>query len=141
MTQETDLFRLIYASRNLLPAATAEDEIAGILAASRRRNAGLGITGALLFSADSFVQALEGTLPAVEQLFEHIQCDPRHGDVVVLDAGPVAERSFGAWSMAYAGRREEVRFTDLRSMPGPAGSSALLTLLSSTLERMETSPA
>jgi hypothetical protein len=40
----------------------------------------------------------------VEEVFETIQADPRHAEVVVLEAGPVAAREFGDWQMAWAGR-------------------------------------
>lgn len=115
MTMETPLLRVIYISRNLLPEPAAEAELERILARARRGNAAAGITGALLFSGDCFAQALEGPAPAVEAVFEAIQRDPRHADVVVLEAAPVAAREFGAWSMAYAGRCREAgtRFASL----------------------------
>jgi hypothetical protein len=38
----------------------------------------------------------------VDGTFEKIQCDPRHGDVSVLQSGPTGRRDFPAWSMAFA---------------------------------------
>ena len=35
--------------------------------------------------------------------FERIQCDERHGEIVVLQSGPIAERHFSDWSMAFTG--------------------------------------
>ncbi len=102
----SDLYRLIYTSRNLLPgdedaqAAT----VAGILTLSKRNNARVGVTGALLFNAGSFAQVLEGSRLAVEATFERIQRDPRHSDVSVLQCEPVASRGFPNWSMAFVGR-------------------------------------
>lgn len=136
MTHPGQLVRLIYASRNLLPDAVAESEIRGILAVARRHNAPLEVTGALLFSADVFVQALEGPRAAVETVFETIQLDPRHADIVVLDVGAVGERAFAGWSMAYAGRCEEVRYAGLRELPSNQASSATLTLLLSAMDRI-----
>ena len=120
MTMDATLFRVIYVSRNLLPEPAAEAELGRILDRARQRNAALGVTGALLFSGDCFAQVLEGPAPAVEAVFEAIQHDPRHSDVVVLEAGPVPEREFGAWSMAYAGRcpRAEARFAALAGTVG-----------------------
>ncbi len=103
-TTSPPLFRVVYVSRSLLPEPAAEAELERILARSRRGNAALGITGALLFSEDCFAQALEGPPETVEAVFEAIQRDPRHTEVVVLEAAPVPAREFGAWSMAYAGR-------------------------------------
>ncbi|MFC7556641.1 BLUF domain-containing protein [Pseudoroseomonas wenyumeiae] len=74
-----------------------------ILDSSRRNNERDGLTGALLFNDDCFAQVLEGDSAMLHQVFERIQCDLRHRDTVVLEFGP-AEREFGQWSMAYAGR-------------------------------------
>ena len=101
----TQLHRVLYCSRNLIPGtpeAVAAD-IRSILAVSRRNNARDGITGGLLFSEGCFAQVLEGPLDAVEGAFERIQCDERHGDVTVLQSGPITARDFPDWSMAFAG--------------------------------------
>jgi hypothetical protein len=95
------LYRVLYCSRNRLPEATAID-IQDILDVSRQNNARDEITGALLFSAGAFAQALEGPLDAVEDAFERIQCDERHRDVVVLQSGLIAKRDFPDWTMAFA---------------------------------------
>jgi blue light- and temperature-responsive anti-repressor len=115
------MLRVIYISRNLLPEPAADAELERILLRARACNAALGVTGALLFSGDCFAQALEGPAPAVEAVFESIQRDPRHSEVVVLEAAPVPAREFGAWSMAYAGRCHdaEARFA---ALAGSAGS-------------------
>ncbi|HYF06396.1 MAG TPA: BLUF domain-containing protein [Acetobacteraceae bacterium] len=109
MSGNDALFRLTYVSRNGLPgdAAAREAGTASILAVARRNNARLGVTGALLFTETCFAQVLEGPLATIEELFETIQCDSRHAEVVVLLAEPVAERAFGDWSMAFAGRLPE----------------------------------
>ena len=114
-TTSSPLLRVVYVSRSLLPEPDAEAELERILVRAHRGNAALGITGALLFSEDCFAQALEGPPETVEAVFEAIQCDPRHTEVVVLEAAPVPAREFGAWSMAYAGRRRdaEARFAAL----------------------------
>jgi len=142
MSEAEPLFRLVYASRNLVPEAALPEEMPRILDAARRHNAESGITGALLFSADAFVQVLEGPMPAVERAFERIQCDPRHAAVVVLEAGPAPARDFAGWSMAYAGRRPDLRFAALEETPRTA-SPALLDLLRAALGRMtaERAPA
>ena len=103
-----DTHRLVYRSR-LIPAespAAMRAMIEAILAASRRNNARVGVTGALMFSAGGFAQVLEGPRAAVEHVFERIQQDPRHDDVAVLSFGPVGGRAFDQWSMAYVGMVE-----------------------------------
>ncbi len=101
----TQLHRLLYCSRNLIPGVSTAmaENIDRILAVSRENNAREGITGGLLFSKGYFAQVLEGPLDAVERTFERIQCDDRHGDVVVLQSGPISARDFPDWSMAFTG--------------------------------------
>lgn len=45
---------------------------------------------------------LEGPFREVQRVFERLQLDGRHADLVVLRSGYVAERSFADWSMAHA---------------------------------------
>ncbi|MCJ2016932.1 BLUF domain-containing protein [Methylobacterium sp. E-065] len=98
------LYRLVYASKNFLEGIEAEAAVEQILEASRRANERLEVTGALMFNGGAFAQVLEGPQKGVEQTFERIQCDPRHGDVTVLEGGPITERGFVNWSMAFVGR-------------------------------------
>ncbi|MBV9749326.1 MAG: BLUF domain-containing protein, partial [Acetobacteraceae bacterium] len=63
------IYQLVYCSRNTISDCQTSDtdaEIIRILEASRRNNVHDKVTGALLFSAGSFAQVLEGSLPAVE---------------------------------------------------------------------------
>ncbi len=101
----SQLYRVLYCSRNSIPKASdvVAEDILAILAKSRRNNARDGVTGALLFSTGCFAQVLEGPVDAVETAFERIQCDERHSDVTVLQAGPIATRDFPDWSMGFAG--------------------------------------
>ena len=101
----TQLYRVVYCSRNSIPGEphSVAADIAHILEVSRANNARDGVTGGLLFSKNCFAQVLEGPAQAVEAAFERIQCDERHGEVTVLQSGPVAARDFPDWSMAFTG--------------------------------------
>ena len=141
MDQAT-LFRLTYASRSMLSGEPhqVEREVGRILDASRRNNARLSITGALLFSGDCFAQSLEGRFDAVQSVFERIQLDSRHTDTVVLEAGGIDQRGFGDWSMAYTGRIDDdrVRFNALTrgsDAIGGAGAERVLDLLRAVVHR------
>ena len=107
----SDLYRLVYASKNHLQGSDAEiaEAVSQILDASQRNNARVGVTGALMFNAGAFAQVLEGSQQGVESTFERIQCDPRHGDVTVLQCGPAESRSFANWSMAFVGQSDAGR--------------------------------
>jgi hypothetical protein len=102
------LYRLIYHSRNRIQGS-AEDidrNLRDIMAGARRRNAMLGITGALMFNASAFVQILEGPRANVEQLYQRIRRDSRHDGVALLTFTEVKERAFGHWAMAFISARE-----------------------------------
>ncbi len=112
----TDLFRLAYCSRSIISADEGDHaaELLRILKVSRVNNARAGVTGAMLYNQGCFAQVLEGPLDAVQRTFERIQCDPRHGDVVVLQAERIATPLFSGWDMALAESSD------------PAGASATL---------------
>jgi hypothetical protein len=90
------LVRLLYASRAL---DTSSDAIESILHQSRDHNPGTGVTGVLCYGGGIFLQALEGGRMAVNQLYGHIQRDPRHKDVVLLQYEEISERRVPGWTM------------------------------------------
>ncbi len=106
-----DLHSLAYFSRNTMAGTEAElqTQITQILTSARRNNRRLGVTGALLFSQGCFAQVLEGELEHVEAIYNRILPDPRHIDVRLLQFTQVPVRSFGHWSMAYAGQCSATR--------------------------------
>ena len=132
---DEQLYRLVYVSRSagLDGVGQMEAVVADILAQSRANNAQADITGALLFSAGLFAQALEGRMDEVTATFERIQCDPRHRDTVVLQAGRIGRREFGDWSMAYAGRVEDDR---LRFAMPDAGTVRVAMAANAILDTM-----
>lgn len=94
------LIHLIYASS--ATGAFDAAEIDAVLRKSRINNAGLNITGMLLYTDGSFFQVLEGPEAAVDGLFEKISSDPRHGKVVKIIRESIVARAFGEWSMSYS---------------------------------------
>lgn len=90
------LVRLLYASRAL---DTSADAINAILAQSRQYNPTCGITGILCYGGGIFLQAIEGGRMPVNELYGHIQRDPRHKDVALLHYEEISERRFGGWTM------------------------------------------
>ncbi len=117
-----NLYRLVYASKNLLETGDAEASasVAQILETSRRNNARVEVTGALLFNGGAFAQVLEGPRRAVESTFERIQRDERHGEVTVLQCGPAESRGFTNWSMGFVGQsaRGQVLWSSLAAESG-----------------------
>lgn len=94
------LTSILYVSRARLDG---EADVERIVAASRLSNAANEITGALLYTGVHFAQWLEGEDAVLDALLERIAADGRHRDLLVIAREPAERRSFGPWSMAYAG--------------------------------------
>ena len=100
-----NLYRLVYYSRNAVVGGETNlaAAITTILDKSRVNNQRVGVTGALMFNAGCFAQVLEGSRSAIEDVFERIQQDERHGDVSLLAFDPSPARVFDNWSMGFVG--------------------------------------
>jgi hypothetical protein len=92
-------YQLVYVSSASSPLT--RPELDDILRTSHRKNAALGVSGALLYAGGNWMQVLEGEESAVESLFESINADPRHHGVLVLIRGHQQPRQFREWSMAF----------------------------------------
>jgi hypothetical protein len=95
-----NLIQCIYASH--AGVAIREAEIQELLERARTNNVAKGITGMLLFIEGSFFQVLEGDAAAVDRTYEVIARDVRHDRVTRIIREPIAQRSFGDWSMGFA---------------------------------------
>ncbi len=106
------LHSLVYVSTATHPFSA--DELAALLAQSRKRNQEAGITGMLLYKDGCFIQAFEGEKDAVRGLQLRIARDPRHRNIVVLMNGPIEEREFSAWTMGF----KQLDDDDVQKQPG-----------------------
>jgi len=106
------LISLVYVS--VAPRRMTDDDLKDILAASRRNNPQLGVTGMLLYKDRFFIQALEGEREVVYNLYEKIHKDPRHINAVTIYEHDITERSFKDWSMGFnkLDTQEMPAFTD-----------------------------
>ncbi len=101
---ELDLVSLSYVSD-----ATEEFGILALMQLvdrASRRNKSLNITGVLSFDNGRFGQILEGKPKDVELLWEVIERDPRHSNVVSLGMKRINSRRFANWSMRLCGQEE-----------------------------------
>ena len=116
------LQRMIYFSRSRIqgPPEHVMEEVQHILAAAQKNNALCDVTGALLFNSGGFAQVLEGERGQVAAVFERIQRDARHSDVLVLEYAKVDQRRFANWSMRSPGqnRRDERLFGAISDQSG-----------------------
>jgi hypothetical protein len=131
------LYEIIYtslASRDLPP-----EELAQLLDKARVHNAAQGITGMMIYHRREFMQLLEGEQAVVQALYERIASDPRHQQLRKIWDGPIRERGFPDWGMAFVAPdelalREKPGYQDLldgglRHSPADStGKQLLLTL-------------
>ena len=98
--------RLTYYSQNHIdPAAgSVVRTLNGILSASNRNNKRVGLTGALIFDSQWFLQVLEGEREMVWRTFERIRDDERHASAIVAEVIEADARFFGNWWMGLATR-------------------------------------
>ena len=132
----SEIYKTLYCSRNMIGGQPwqRESEIQQILQVARENNRKQDVTGALLFNAGYFAQVLEGPRSEVERIFEKIQRDMRHGDVVVLENGYAQGRDFSEWSMAYVCPHSDHAATEVALLlndawSNPAAGAEVLELL------------
>ena len=111
------LHRTVYMSTAV--GVLRAEELDRIYFRANAANSGAGITGLMLFYEGVFLQVLEGPQSGVVSLLEKIRRDRRHANLVVLESGPVAERSFAQSAMHFVAARnlsagEKQAFSDLR---------------------------
>jgi hypothetical protein len=132
------LRRVIYVSHTVTdPDEPLGPVLASILAAARRNNPRIGVTGALLYTARRFAQVLEGPPDAVEAIFETIQCDLRHDHVTVLEVSSPTERAFADWSMAFVADAPIAA----DALDGSGSPAELLAMLQAAIRNTEAATA
>ena len=86
------LYELTYcsiASNNL-----KQKDILKILAKSKEHNKKNNITGCLLYHNHEFLQIIEGEEDHILKVFEKIQQDKRHDQIILLEQGKKTNRLF-----------------------------------------------
>ena len=106
------LERLLYRSKATNTLGSLH--LFNMLSEARAKNATMGITGHLLYTEEVFVQCIEGSPEKVESLWKSLQRDARHYDIELLARGPIQERRYADWSMAFSSYPSLNRF----NMPG-----------------------
>lgn len=94
------LERLVYRSK-----ATGEVgslALFNLLTQARQKNAGLNITGHLIFDGEFFTQWIEGPSSSLDQLWASLQKDDRHQQIMLISRTPTEARRFAEWTMAFS---------------------------------------
>ena len=68
-----------------------------------KKNAQHNITGLLVYHRGEFMQLLEGDREDILSVYHKVATDERHRQVNLLWNGPIRERSFAEWEMAFVG--------------------------------------
>ena len=143
-----NLIQLIYSSRS---TGIGPEDVESILVGAREYNSGANVTGLLCFSAERFLQCLEGSRSAVNEIYRRILIDRRHEGAEILRYAEVEHRDFASWSMAYVGDTAMNRVRLLRysghdefrpeSLTGNSARLLLLDLADSIAERKSSTTA
>ena len=96
---------------------------------SRVSNLADNITGLLVFDGMRFSQQLEGGETEVLALLDSIRQDSRHINFKLLHQGPVAERRFKNFSLAYALMEDVDVLGRLQKLKENAAMDAFVALL------------
>ena len=95
----TMLVRLIYGSTVAQPMGP--ETLSHILKQARVRNALRGLTGLPTFDSVHFMQAIEGSPQAVNELYNSVLRDVRHDTVRLLSYSNIDTRLFADWDMGF----------------------------------------
>jgi hypothetical protein len=117
------LHEIVYVS-TLSPEAPVT-VVADIARKARVYNATQDITGLMVFDGLRFCQQIEGEQKKIMKLVEKIGQDPRHANVQIFYHGPLAERRFKSFSLAFS----QVENTDLGVLEQLDGEQALNVFL------------
>ena len=127
MTTTTEIYEMLYVS-TIAPAACVS-VVSTIAMRSRVSNALRCITGMLIFDGIRFCQYLEGGKDDLVALFERINNDSRHASVTLIHHGPLQERRFKKFSLAFASGDDFEALGRLESLKGQSGITAFSELL------------
>ncbi|WP_282126239.1 BLUF domain-containing protein [Marinifilum flexuosum] len=107
-----NLIHIVYVSfsRNQL----SELKLDELLSEIRPKNLANGVTGLLLYNDEIFIQVIEGELNTIRTLYDLLQKDKRHTNIVKILEERIDQRSFPNWSMGYQKLSKE----DSKVLPG-----------------------
>lgn len=121
------MYEIFYVSS--LAADAPLTMVGAVVAHARIANAACAITGVLIFDGLRFCQQIEGKQQDVLALMERIYQDTRHVNIEVFHHGPVAERRFNHFSMAFANVEDMDVLERLEQLSGQQGVDTFMALI------------
>ena len=127
----TTLYEVLYVS--MLAPGVPVSTVAVIAGHARAANAQRDLTGLLVFDGHCFCQQLEGMQKNVLSAMERIGQDARHVQVSVMHHGPLAQRRFSDFRLAFSTAEDADALAALALLDGEAALQAFNTLRQSVL--------
>lgn len=93
-----ELKAIVYLSK--ATAVTDHLEVEGLVEVAQKANAKHQVTGFIVYQKDHFLQYIEGSTLAVDQLMKNIRIDKRH-QVLTTITIPISTRKFPDWGMRW----------------------------------------
>ena len=93
------ILRMTYISR--YNNDNLNGEVTRILEQAQKNNERNGITGALVFNHNYFLQSIEGARPVINGLLRKLVQDERHHSLQIVECREVEQRQWNKWSMKY----------------------------------------
>ena len=93
------MYRVMYMS--VSTKDFSDEELERLLVNAEKSNKERNVTGLLIIKGRTFLQCLEGKKDDVEFIYNKIQKDDRHKDIIDLVQEDASERYFPNWSMGY----------------------------------------
>jgi hypothetical protein len=103
----TAVRQVVYVSKAARPLSARD--LQALAEVARENNRRIGVSGALLFVDDTFMQILEGDSEVLDGLLEAIRSDDRHRDLRILSDKQHERRYFEGWSMGLVNPQQEAR--------------------------------
>lgn len=95
--REPELHRIMYMSQ--ARKRLSQQEIYNLSTAAAARNARTGITGVLVCVTGCFLQIIEGSKAAIDELMQRLSADARHHQITVILDESIQQRAFAQWNM------------------------------------------
>lgn len=105
------MYRLIYLSTSTVKFS--DKDLEELLENARKNNQEKNVTGLLMLKGKSFLQCLEGNKEDVLYIYEKIEKDDRHENIIQIIEEEDDQRYFPSWSMGYK------NFTHLDTISSP----------------------
>ena len=94
-----NLYQLVYISK--LPQPLSPKAFKYLIEKAQLKNMENNVTGIMIKQGVHILQVLEGNRHTIQELFEVIENDPRHINILSCLFEPIETRRFGKWSMAF----------------------------------------